>query len=364
MNPSLLRRALPASSTLLVALLALSSALTMTRCSGGVELECTIDSECAEDQVCTIDNVCELRNDYCTSEAQCPADQSCVLATNTCESDGKKRCERKDDCPGALICNTRNGQCEEERTEDFLPCTEDDECRRDERCLSGFVPSERVCRQPRTCEEAEDIDVFCREQQGAQAADYWCDLQDPAGPVCAEEPSYSWILIQDVSAGVQACDTSLPGTDLLGVKLVDNAGNLLGWGAAGPEGIVGSTSFDPMGNLYQDAGARLNGQANGFGPGQQCPDPGVLLGDLMPEPLALGCLGWILIEFHDTNGTPIRIRRGSRIEVLEYGVNCGGAGADLYDVYTCQGENPMDRTVCKQQLGVRTSGFGEFPITR
>ena len=233
-------------------------------------------------------------------------------------------------------------------------------CVSDDDCFVGEVCAPRAQGSGKTCEEAArdciedsncpprgDIDGVCTAGK--------CDYSNPAS-------QYAYVLIRDESASEEACSTSDPGSDLLGVRLHDANGALLGWGTAGANQL-GTVSGTFM-NVYSSS-ARLNGQANGL-QNSECPVVGTRFRDLNPPPYAMGCGGWVLVKFERADGTNIALENGQSVDVLEYGSNCGGSDADQYSLYACtdtlSAQGGSDSS-CTVTLGSAKEGFSTSSVT-
>lgn len=280
--------------------------ISILACGGGLGntgggTPCTLDLDCAPGQVCSQDlNVCE---ETCVDDNDCALDEQCLPRRGNAQGNT---------CQFPQSSNNPN------------PNTTTAECVENEDCIAG------------------DLEGVCLEGV--------CDYPTP-------QTTYRWILISDTSAGADACDNTDPGSDIMGVRLLDDQGQLVGWGSAGND-MLGEGAD----NKYPTS-VRLDGQPNGL-TAQECPEG--RLSELSPEPFALGCGGWVLIEFVDSASNPVNIELGSTIEVLEYGPNCGGSNADSYEVYLCtdsaDARGGSDAS-CTSAIGGSQMGFGSAKIT-
>ena len=298
-------KALGATASALIGLSILACGGGLGNSGGGTP--CTLDSDCSADQVCSqSDNVCQYT---CVDDSECYLGEQCLprggnAVGNTCQVSS-------DDNSTTNNTTTNN--------------TTTVECTVNEDCIAG------------------DLEGVC--------IDGVCDYPTP-------DTTYNWILISDTSAGAEACDNTDPGSDIMGVRLLDEQGQLVGWGSAGND--QQGTGEDM--NKYPTT-VRLDGQPHGL-TSLECPDG--RLSELSPEPFSLGCGGWVLIEFYDSVGTPVAITERSRIEVLEYGSNCGGSDADSYDVLLCtdseEARGGSDAS-CSTELGMGLEGFGSISVS-
>ena len=139
-------------------------------------------------------------------------------------------------------------------------------------------------------------------------------------------PALQYIVqIADTSSGDEACGVTDPGSDIAGVELQSETGDSLGWGE-----IVWD-ELGPEANDYADTGI-IDGQPADVG-ADDCPSD---FNDTTV--VALGCGGWILVEFKDSAGQPVGLdaTAGQQIRVYEYGGVCStGSTDDTYDVSIC-----------------------------
>ena len=265
-------------------------------------------------------------------------------------------CTFDTECAVGEVCDQNEGFC-------VLTCTSDDECFAGEVCAPrGGNAVGSTCQIDITtsddmggtaeCTGNED----CLPQNGIDGVcfDGMCDYPMPG-------KTYSYVKILDESNG-DACSETDPGSDLLGVRLLESGGDLVGWGIAGGFELGEVTGGKE--NIYPLT-TRLDGQPNGL-QGQQCPETGTRLSTLNPPPFAMGCAGWVIVSFEQSNGMPAQIENGSRIEVLEYGSTCGGSSADQYGVYLCtdtaSAQGGSDAS-CNVAIGNVSEGFSSSTVT-
>ena len=137
---------------------------------------------------------------------------------------------------------------------------------------------------------------------------------------------YYIIQIVDTSAGDEACGVSDPGSDIAGVELQSENGDSLAWGE-----IVWD-ELGPEANDYADTGI-LDGSPADVG-ADDCPSD---FNDTTV--VALGCGGWVAVEFKDSSGQPVALEGGAgqQVRVYEYGGVCStGSTDDTYSVYICE----------------------------
>lgn len=254
----------------------------------------------------------------CTADYECAEDQVCDQALKVCEF----MCTGGSDCLASEACIPRPGD-----VGTSICRVKEPDCMSNDECTAGD-------------------DGMCVDGE--------CEYSNPS-------TAYQWIMILDESFGDAACNQTDPGSDIMGVRVLDGTGQLLGWGSAGNEAQGDS------GNQFNryDTSIRLDGTSNGFA-GRSCPDAGTRLSELMPPPLSLGCGGWVLIEFISAVGDRVEITDGLRIEVLEYGPTCGGSSDDSYSVYLCtdgQGAEGGDDTSCTLGVGGVQGGFSSVEVS-
>lgn len=215
---------------------------------------------------------------------------------------GVAECTIDADCDQGFAC---------ELSECVLQCNSDDECAEDEVCLRGLTTQRRVC----------GID----------------DGNSSSGI----ETSYA--LIRDTTEG-DGCATGEPGADIAFVLIEDLDGGIVAWGRV-LDGELGEEESD------YTSWAHLNGARPADG-ADSCPalDENSVV--------ALGCSGYLVVEFVDTNGAPVTARSGEHLlRVGEYGAQCdGGTDSDRYEVLSCPGVENMDDLPqsCTVSVGVGT----------
>ena len=160
------------------------------------------------------------------------------------------------------------------------------------------------------------------------------------------------VQILDTSSGDESCGATVndPGSDIVFVSLEDSTGNVLGYGSLVTDGITG----DP--NNFAD-GFNLDGTAPSFT--GDCPEFNA------DNVTALGCGGFVAVEFWDTSGNPVMYETGMDIRVFEFGGLCStGSVTDEYDVILCSDtdavKNNDDISSCTNTLA---GGSGETTFT-
>jgi hypothetical protein len=263
---------------------------------------------------------------------------------------GREGCSADYECLTGQVCDRELGAC-------LDTCVNDNDCFRGEECVPRpGDASTRVCR----AKEPGDACVDNSECVNPEGIEGVCVQGECDYPV---EPSelYQWLMVLDESSGDEACNQTDPGSDIMGVRVLDENGQLLGWGDAG-NNVQGFSGIEI--NRYETT-ARLDGTSNGFD-GRSCPDAGSRLSELTPPPLSLGCGGWVMLRFIDATGNRVDITDGLRIEVLEYGPTCGGSNADSYSIYLCTdsvGAQGGDDTSCTLGVGGVQGGFSSVEVS-
>lgn len=348
--------------------------------------ECTTDAMCGATEICSDAGECVVEESLCDSSADCEKEAEFCVPRD--DSGGKDvcqrvvRCNRVSEADVSALCRfSTNLKGDEQFTCDVsrpdaptcvrddskdAPCSTRAECTNPgEYCLLNAGPKGfNACGVPRTCDEiiTGERKVFCE----ALEPNSTCDPISPVRqgckpPIAPPSGDYSWIQIKDLSSGDEACNQTDPGSDIMGVRLLSNSGEILAWGSAGAD--MQGTSGDKD-NRYSLT-TRLDGEAHGFS-NSSCPAPDTVLSELMPPPYSTGCGGWVLIMFEDEFQVPISLETGMRIEVLEYGLMCGGKDNDLYTINLCtstSGARQGDASSCKFALSAQQEGLSSVQIT-
>lgn len=277
---------------------------------------------------------------------------ACIGLFIACGDDvGTDSCVLDTDCVAPEVCEG----------EICVPtCTTNEDCGIGEECTPRVNGTGSVCtvasantnNSTTDCSAQEDPNAFCEAQAGAGA---FCDT---ASGECVgdnnggTDPVYA-IQISDVTTVSDACEgSSDPGSDIQGVELQDSTGNSLAWGNLIANGVE------------TDGNTQLNfGVVEGEPPsldGSGCVE------SFDGNVLALGCLGYIGVEFNDDMGNPIALEEGQTIFVYEYGGVCStGTTDDEFTVYTCDDYNAVsggDVGSCTNTLGTG-SGVASFGVT-
>lgn len=242
----------------------------------------------------------------------------------------------------------------------FVACgTEATDCTLDGDCAEGQACEAQVCVD--ICES----DADCAEGQVCEAGVNTASMVCKAGDTGTnnttnnstnngttnngEEPTLYYVAaIQDTSAG-EACEEADPGSDIFAVALETITGETLGYGSLVWE------EFGPEANEYQNTSI-----FDGSAPSLEADDcPSDFNADTV---VALGCGGWIAVEFWDSEGNKIALdaTADQQIRVYEYGGQCGtGSVVDAYDLRICEdtaGISSGDDSSCVIDVLIDASG--------
>lgn len=299
--------------------------LVSTACSGLIvacgdsgDSSCIGDDDCAAGELCDqTDDVCRFS---CDTDDQCAADEVCdttrTQSGGVCVVEGgtTPECTTDADCDTANgeTCNTDTGMCEGGTTPE---CTTDEDC--------DTANGETCNTDTNTCEVAT---------------------------------IYAFAQITDVSDTTNdaLCGDSLndPGSDLYGVELTSADGTSSFWAQWVYDGINHSTELaSPAGIIDGSAPALTN----------DCPD-----GSFADSVVALGCGGYLTVEFVDDQGNAVDILPGDTITVYEYGSQCQANPSDDQDEWSvsiCElNEDDVLAGNCPGEVAVG-SGVGLSPVT-
>lgn len=283
-----------------------------------------------------------LGGDDCTFDDDCPLGTVCATDLNQCVP----TCLDDTDCTEG-VCRTRLNATTDEKT-----CQYEDP---QNNTTQNNTPQNNTMSGSQCTPETQLED--CGED-GLCGDDGFCvDLS--GGDTNSGLPNNNyWIMIQDVSAGDDACGGTDPGSDLLGLRLNAADGQFLAWGKA-----YGFNVGDGDNNKYINT-TRIDGTGQDLTETDRCPDSDLRFSDI--QPFSMGCGGWVLISF-EQDDVPVPLEEGQQIEVLEYGPNCGGVDADRYQVYFCTDSEDADgasNASCTVALGRGDyQGHGDITIS-
>ena len=304
----------------------LGSVVFISACEDDEEEEfaCEVDDDCFDDELC----VQEICLETCDSDADCSGDAECVERPDGEGDDmvcvAAESCEDDEDCGDGESCI--DGVCE-------ATCTDDEDCATDFECVEdgdvgfceeiapgGACTEDEDCRSDELCDTGEetcvDIDDFVAPHYTVLIEDF-TDDENP--DMCGFDPSDN----ATSSAGSYEDDAS--GASLLWVALVNDAtGDVEAYGH--------SVGFDPNNDTgYNDDLAVINGDEPYYG--RQCPEWTHEIYDehgmsytlfRQDTVFTLGCGGWLLVQFEDSEGNLIAIDESHSVEVGLYTPECGG----------------------------------------
>ena len=175
----------------------------------------------------------------------------------------------------------------------------------------------------------------------------------PEAPVCFSRPDQAavgaclppaYVLVKDQT---DACDSDdpRPGSDLVGVALLDPNGDLKAWGRA-----VQWQTAEPG-----EVPGVFNGISPAFRTTGDCPV------NTTDSVISLGCGGWVAVEFVDSE-TPLQIQPGDRVRVVELAGACSAESEnDVHTVALCPAGSRLaldagGTEVCSFQLADMKTG--------
>jgi hypothetical protein len=226
-------------------------------------------------------------------------------------------------------------------------CTFDADCADTEACEAGVcVPTcetDEDCAAGEVCEEGQNTDkMVCKADTSTNGGTNGQPNGDTNGDTNGMMgPDYYLAQIVDTSSGDDSCMVDDPGSDIMAIGLEDGTGTPLGWARPAWDEIV----FE--GNMFTGTD-QLDGNAPDL-QADQCVD------DFNSDTVtALGCGGWMIVEFLDDTGTRIPLENGQEIRVYEYGAQCStGSTTDTYSVSICEdtmGAGGGDDSSCTIQV--------------
>lgn len=272
----------------------------------------------------------------------CRSDADCPNAESVCEDKAcLPGCSIDTDCEQNRICEARfsgpDGVC----VVTAGGCSEDVECGSDEVCEWSCVKS---CGIGAGCEAGS----ICTARPSREGG--YCEREPAPNPNNGEPPvkQISGYIVQILDTTIDDCgpDVPDPGSDIIYIHLATDMGVMLGYGNLVSEGILGE-------NNAFNQGLNLDGRSQSF--------EGICPEFNEDSVTSLGCGGYVAIEFHDLNGTPVAYESGMQIRVFEHGLQCdSGTNNDEYDIRLCSDTNAVknddDMTSCTLSLG---GGSGE-----
>lgn len=264
---------------------------------------------------------------------------------------GGEPCDDDSQCSAGFVCDQGVNECIE-------TCSSDLECSTGEKCL----PRQGTSSGDKTCQIDDSVDNNMNNPNSCTTVDdcpnsddYICNDQSMCEEIGINVPSEFVVLIEDTTTGV-GCTKSDPGSDFAFARVVGSNGDVLGFGQ---QIFIQITPSDKTNN-YQNYSSLFDGTPPDLDGSEQCPNGGFKEGNVV----AVGCFGYVLTQFVTTNGEPIALESGMKIEVGEYGAQCNGSTDDSYRVSVCSdtaGAKGADIASCDRTIG-SASGFGSFSL--
>lgn len=270
---------------------------------------------------------------------------------------GGTPCTTDEDCQDNFICDSELNECVE-------TCVSDDECDLADECKipPGSSGSQKICLPRESTSNNMNNPMMCTTNEDCgDVEQFFCNDQQKCEAFMTPDKQYYIIRVEDISVGDDACEKFAdPGSDILYARVTDSGGDVLGYGqqVALEFGDESST----RGNNYQDF-SHLNGSEPPDLDGTlECPNGEFKNASLV----ALGCGGRVNFEFiSSSTGMPIKLTADMKVEVAEYGPNCGGSDADRYEVALCTDTADAKNgsfASCTQVLSGSNQGFTSVDI--
>jgi len=222
------------------------------------------------------------------------------VACGPVENNGAQSCTLDGDCPVGQACEAQ--VCVD-------TCETNADCSDGGECEEGVNTSQLVCKGSGTNNGTNN---------GSNNGSNNGTIANNGIPTV-----YYIALVQDTSSGDDACANNDPGSDISGVVLENDTGDAVGFGIPVWDDILAD------GNNFPDSTV-LDGSPPDVG-ADGCPS------DFADDTVvALGCGGWVAVEFWDNAGQRVPIEDGQQIRVYEYGGVCStGSTDDTYDIFVC-----------------------------
>ncbi len=307
---------------------------------------------------CTEDVECEIDGDICLDGScvpTCEGQDDCFEGEACAEVD-----ERDDD---ARICQDFNWQ------DEFETCDDTDDCGVNETCEDNTFEegASDICQEialGQDCDFNEDCrtDEFCDSTQDPEDGDFNGACND------ISELAFYTLLIQDETreygeeraSGAAACDDATFGFETAGAKLmyaelIDGEDEVIAYGQ------LVDVDFGE-GAFYGDPDAIFNGEAPDFT--GSCPEEqtfprgdgdGDVTSNMHEDAVyAMGCDGWVGLQFRDEDGNLIVLDDSMSVLIGEFGPSCNDThqtGNDAFDLYLCQDRRPdeLDLSTCEME---------------
>lgn len=274
-------------------------------------------------------------------------------------------------------------------------CDFDEDCKDDTfLCHSGFCEPKcdtiADCYLGEVCVPriggASGTDKVCIADSGPGEDVEVCDLEDhdtcPDEQICIKDagtkknkcvdpnvPSedYFTVLVRDTTTDAGRCADKVGGKDgnnsggtkLSYVALLDKSGATLGYGQEVGYKIEEGSSFDDVATI-------IDGKAPD-GLSGECVE-----GFTLDNGVALGCNGWLMVQFKDDKGELIKLSNDQDIFVGIHGNQCtkddpfpfDPKGLDKYEVALCTtvGTEDNNTSTCKAPLSSNINGFKKVAV--
>lgn len=325
-------------------------------------------SGCEDDDeafFCEIDDDCDIEGDICVSEQcipTCEEQADCGL-----DQDCKPVEERDDD---AQIC----------KEVEFEFCDEDDDCGVDQTCEPHPFDEDEsdVCEDVPMgldCDENEDCrsDEFCDSTQDPQDDDFLGTCND------IDDLAFYTVLIQDEtrefgqerSSGAAACDDSTfgyetAGAKLMYVELVDGEDNVISYGQLVDFEVGDNADFGFPFDIFTGDAPPYSGTCPDDQTFNRAGSNDTVTSNLHEDAVfAMGCDGWLGLQFRDEDDNLIPLDDSMAVNVGEFGPSCNDVaqtGDDAFDIYLCHDRRPevLDRGSCEMEPQNDTPASGIF----
>ncbi len=236
----------------------------------------------------------------------------------------------------------------------FVACSDEETCLADGDCDEGQVCDAEVCRTSCTtnaeCEEGETCQLSADGNQvclegSVNNLNNLNNVNNSNNSNNLNNVETTYFIAQVLDTTATECDGTDPGSDLIYVSLEESDGTILGFGNIVDDGTTGD-------NNENNLGANLDG--NPPGSTEMCPD----FSDSTVT--ALGCGGFVTLEFLDDGGNRVGGIAGQQIRVYEFGTQCAtGTDTDEFDIILCTDPSNTPGS-CTMNIG---GGSGEIAAT-
>jgi len=215
---------------------------------------------------------------------------------------------------------------------DETSCLEDSDCAATEICVAEICETSCTttaqCAEGETCTGGSGDRLYCVPGTTPTNNTNNTNNNNSNNTNNNTPPAIYHVLIRDTTTGAGCTATSGgegdPGSDIAGARVETFEGTPLGYA----EALEVNFGEEPNGNGFPNAYDILDGNPPNFA--GVCPES-----FNEDSVFALGCGGWALVRFLDTNGTPVLLDDSMQIAVTEYGTNCGGSADDTLEIMLC-----------------------------